>query len=124
MGNGLPSIHGNSSHSESDPKPEKPRKSTAQSRGKSAEKQAKANVLVYELSDASVSMPWMLGDMSGYQRRRLDIRLSSEQADSVNRIYRALEYQGAALENGMNVKSVNSAVQWMIEHVQPLPAKD
>ena len=62
----------------------------------------------------SVEVPFIEG-LDGYCSRRVDVTLTSAQAEKLKGIAIGLEQREARLENGRIVKSQMHALQWMIE---------
>lgn len=61
------------------------------------------------------SVPY-IDSLHGYKRRRVDIRLTGNQAEKLKGILMGLEAKDAQLENGRYVTSPVHAIQWIIEN--------
>ena len=64
----------------------------------------------------TLSVPFLEWD-SGYSRRVLDVRLTTEQAQKLKSVQLGLEQREAQLENGRYVANAVDAVRWMIENL-------
>ena len=64
----------------------------------------------------SCDVPYIDG-MVGYCRRRVDVTLTSQQAETLKGILHGLEAKDAKLGNGRFVSTQMHAVQWMIENL-------
>lgn len=54
---------------------------------------------------------------SGYRSRRLDLNLTSDQADALHRVYRGLQAEHAQLASGKHVDSPQEALRCLLERI-------
>lgn len=53
----------------------------------------------------------------GYLKRRYDVKLSGEQAETIRKIHLGLSHAGATLKNGKHVDNGTDAIKWLLENV-------
>jgi hypothetical protein len=53
----------------------------------------------------------------GYLKRRYDIKLSGQQAETIRKIHMGLSHAGATLKNGKHVDNGTDAIKWLLENV-------
>lgn len=53
----------------------------------------------------------------GYLKRRYDVKLSGQQAETIRKIHLGLSYAGATLKNGKHVDNGTDAIKWLLENV-------
>jgi len=66
---------------------------------------------------ATMTVPVARMQVNGFIRRRIDLRLSRRQADSLKRIMLALQTQDARLADRRPVKNVTDALRWMLDQL-------
>ena len=78
-----------------------------------AEKEEVVTIAVQQ-SVRTIKVPCSVG-AEGYLRRRVDLRLDSQQALVLKQVLMGLESTDAKLKNGRYVNSHGSALQWLLE---------
>jgi hypothetical protein len=53
----------------------------------------------------------------GYLKRRYDVKLSGQQAETIRKIHLGLSHAGATLKNGKHVDNGTDAIKWLLENV-------
>lgn len=68
-------------------------------------------------STGMIEVPMISVDQTGFVRRRVDIKLTGEQAANLKSIKLALEAQDARLKNGTRVNDLCDAMRWILENI-------